>query len=885
MVVPRPTIKASKTVLAVTLAASLCPVVPAMANEVAPQPEDDPQLAEELPANVGWSRWNGCEWRIPNGDLTIRPASAENGPVIEPGSLSGNYWDAPWKDYLPSITSATFENGVFAIGEACSNFFKGAGSLQSVDLSGLDTSRATSMDSMFDGCASLKALDISKLNTSNVTSMNYMFYGCSSLTTIGDVKWDTRSLTRMKSMFCGCSSLPSINLKGFDTTNVTVMGFAFDGCRSLKTVDLSNWDLSNTEDLKYCFAGCSSLESVKLPSKPMNSCLWLTGLFLDCSSLKSFDLSSINAPNATDISGMFSMCESLSSVTAPSGCLPKATSVGGMFYGCKSLTNLDLTGLGSQTISNLNCRYKADYDYAPHPPTLEEVVGPMGVGVGLFEGCSSLQSLALPDWDTSQVKDSDAATLMFNGCDSLEKISVGEHFQANPFPQAGSSNADATGSWVDIESGAAYTPANVPANTSATYVSQLTLNAKDFAIDASKETYTGQPIMKKVVTDLAEGRDYTVEYKDNTEPGTAMLTISGTGRYCGVLEYKFEIAKQTDSKPDNPSTENSTVRVAGDEAADTSAKIAQTAFPEGSEWVVIARDDDFADAMSATGLAGALEAPIVLTDRNGLSDAAADAVKALGAEKAYIIGGKGAIPGNLESELEAIGCQVIDRIFGNESWDTSAACAKMIAEHGGNPNGDAIVAMSSNFQDALSISSFAYKYKVPIFLETNGNERELPSAAREAIKNQKGTIYVPGGPGAVPRSSVEDVFGKDRVARIFGEDGYDTSNQIATYMVNNKLLSANTVCIASGAPAPKGVDALAGAALAGKAGGVMLLANDNPAFGEIDSTAVDGSDSQGTPAFLTSHAPDVGQAYLLGGNAVIGADLQRKVTELLGRQA
>ena len=1004
MVVPRPTIKASKTVLTITLAASLCPVVPAMANEVAPQPEDDPQLAEGLPANVGWSRWNGCEWRISNGDLTIRPASAENGPVIEPGSLNGNYWDAPWKDYLPSITSATFENGVFAIGEACSNLFQGAGSLQSVDLSGLDTSRATSMDSMFDGCTSLKALDISKLDTSNVTSMNYMFYGCSSLTTIGDVKWDTRSLTRMKSMFCGCSSLPSINLKGFDTTNVTVMGCAFDGCKSLKeidlsgfdiskvsyldrilanctsletvslpkssapsnkstkhmftnctslrtldltgfdtsnvisiggmfanctslesinvssldtskvtsafglysygsagpgfeagifagckslkTVDLSNWDLSNTDDLSYCFAGCSSLESVKLPSKPMNSCLWLTGLFLDCSSLKSFDLSSINAPNATDISGMFSMCESLSSVTAPSGCLPKATSVGGMFYGCKSLTNLDLTGLGSQTISNLNCRYKADYDYAPHPPTLEEVVGPMGVGVGLFEGCSSLQSLALPDWDTSQVKkDSEAATLMFEGCNSLEKISVGEHFQANPFPRAGSSNADATGSWVDIESGATYTPASVPANTSATYVSQLTLNAKDFAIDASKETYTGRPIMKKVVTDLVEGRDYTVEYKDNTEPGTAMLTISGTGRYCGALEYKFEISKQTDSKPDNPGTEDSAIRVAGDEAADTSAKIAQAAFPEGSEWVVIARDDDFADAMSATGLAGALEAPIVLTDRNGLSNAAADAVKGLGAKKAYIIGGKGAIPGNLESELKAIGCQVIDRVFGNESWDTSAACAKMIAEHGGNPNGDAIVAMSSNFQDALSISSFAYKYKVPIFLETNGNERELPSAAREAIENQKGTIYVPGGPGAVPKSSVEDVFGKDRVARIFGENGYDTSNQIATYMVNNNLLSANTVCIASGAPAPKGVDALAGAALAGKAGGVMLLANDNPAFGEVDSTAVDGSDSQGTPAFLASHAPDVGQAYLLGGNAVIGADLQRKVTELLGRQA
>ena len=59
MVVPRPTIKASKTVLTITLAASLCPVVPAMANEVAPQPEDDPQLAEkiiedELPCVARW---------------------------------------------------------------------------------------------------------------------------------------------------------------------------------------------------------------------------------------------------------------------------------------------------------------------------------------------------------------------------------------------------------------------------------------------------------------------------------------------------------------------------------------------------------------------------------------------------------------------------------------------------------------------------------------------------------------------------------------------------------------------------------------------------------------------------------------------------------------
>ena len=62
----------------------------------------------------------------------------------------------------------------------------------------------------------------------------------------------------------------------------------------------------------------------------------------------------------------------------------------------------------------------------------------------------------------------------------------------------------------------------------------------------------------------------------------------------------------------------------------------------------------------------------------------------------------------------------------------------------------------------------------------------------------------------------------------------------------------------------------------------MLLANDNPKFGEVDSTTIDGGDSQGAPAFLASHAGEVGQAYLLGGRAVVGSGLQQKVNELLG---
>ena len=71
-------------------------------------------------------------------------------------------------------------------------------------------------------------------------------------------------------------------------------------------------------------------------------------------------------------------------------------------------------------------------------------------------------------------------------------------------------------------------------------------------------------------------------------------------------------------------------RIGGQDSADTAAQIAETAFPDGSEWVVIARNDHFADAMNATGLAGTLDTPIVLISPHYISAAAADAIMKLG---------------------------------------------------------------------------------------------------------------------------------------------------------------------------------------------------------------------------------------------------------------
>ena len=765
----------------------------------------------------------------------------------------------------PALKSVTFDDGVNALS---ANMFKNCEALESVSIpNGVKTIPSY----CFSNCKALASLDIPE---SVKTIEDYAFKGC---------------------------GFVSINLP--DTVKAIHNG-AFADCTSLSTVNLptkgvelgGNYHFSNSN--YGTFAGCTALKSITLPDG-------ITGGMLGAPALTNVKF----APGIKKINGLGG-CTALNNVIIPDSARQICE---GSFSGCVSLQRIDIPE-GVTSISNSAFGYckslqqvnlpdslrKIGYNSFSNCTSLQDLQIPADVaeiGGGAFINCTSLESVSLP----SNIQQINYST--FENCTSLKAIdlpisvrNIYEHafykcydlvnatitpnttnISNNAFDLSGLANGTITcvrGSAADSFARNAdikrsyYTDSTDYQDVAN---SSIYLNSYDIRFDGTSaepkpNVYIGNQY-------LYSGRDFDIYYENNTAPGTATIVITGKGKYHGTRTFTFQI---------DEAEQGSAVRLAGESAADTSARIATEAFPEGSEWVVIARDDDFADAMSATGLAGVLNAPIVLTDRYSLSDAAARAVQALGAKKAYIIGGTGAIPGDIEGGLATFGCQTQGRIFGYDSWDTSTECAKKIAEHGGNPGSNAVAAMSTNFQDALSISSYAYKYQVPIFLETDeAHGRQLTEAAASAIKKLSGTIYVPGGNGAVPQASVEEVFGKERVMRLSGWDGYDTSNQIATYMVEHGLLPPSTICLASGAPDPKGVDALAGAALAGKAGGVVLLTNANPRFGSISTTTIKGADSEGTSAFLPSHAKDVEQAYILGGKAVMPAELQQRVNDIL----
>ena len=197
--------------------------------------------------------------------------------------------------------------------------------LTTVDLSNLDTSNYTNMNSMFQDCISLTSLDVSNFNTNKVTTMSNMFQDCISLTSLDVSNFNTSNVANMEKMFSGCSSLTSLDVLNFNTSKVKNYGsFAgmFSGCSSLKTLDLSNFDFSNTYASAYTgmyalFSGCRSLKTIKLPATVTfnNSGICMGSMFYSCSSLTTLDLSGFDTSKVTAMGEMFNYCYKLSNLT------------------------------------------------------------------------------------------------------------------------------------------------------------------------------------------------------------------------------------------------------------------------------------------------------------------------------------------------------------------------------------------------------------------------------------------------------------------------------------------------------------------------------------------------------------------------------------------
>lgn len=153
------------------------------------------------------------------------------------------------------------------------------------DVSHLDTSNFTSMDSMFRNCYLLTELDVSHFDTSKVTNMSTMFKGCSALTSLNVSGFDTSKVTNMSAMFKGCSLLTSLNVSEFDTSKVTNMNEVFSASRVQK-LDLRGWNVENVLTMQHMFEHCNSLATINLTEWNAIKCTNMANMFYGCIAIK-----------------------------------------------------------------------------------------------------------------------------------------------------------------------------------------------------------------------------------------------------------------------------------------------------------------------------------------------------------------------------------------------------------------------------------------------------------------------------------------------------------------------------------------------------------------------------------------------------------------------
>ena len=125
--------------------------------------------------------------------------------------------------------------------------------------------------------------------------------------------------------------------------------------------------------------------------------------------------------------------------------------------------------------------------------------------------------------------------------------------------------------------------------------------------------------------------------------------------------------------------------------------------------------DNYPDALSVSSVAALLQLPILLVQKDGLSDAVRQEISAIKPSKVFIIGGEGAISSTAESQvaqLTGLAQANIVRIGGADRYATSLAVARYFNLSGQN----VCLATGGNFPDALAGRVYAASHNAPIIL-------------------------------------------------------------------------------------------------------------------------------------------------------------------------
>ena len=380
----------------------------------------------------------------------------------------------------------------------------------------------------------------------------------------------------------------------------------------------------------------------------------------------------------------------------------------------------------------------------------------------------------------------------------------------------------------------------------------------DGDLDASSVRIVTPPLHGTATVDTSTGVITYTPSEGYTGADSLVYEVCDAGGRCDTALVTIGVG--IDAAP--PTAEID--RTAGDGRVQTAIGVSTGQFVT-SAVAVLARADDYADALAGAPLSFSLSAPTLLTPREALDPAVMTELRRLGVQTVYLLGGEVALTPRVALDIAEAGLAYV-RVGGANRFDT----ARLIAERLG---GDQVFIAKGNdrdprrgWADALSIGPVAARLNAPILLVESSRLPEETLAALRAVGPAGATVL--GGTGAVDDGVFSAIAAQVAdTSRLSGANRYATSAAIADLAVASGL-DGNRVWLAQGDNWP---DALAAGPTVAADNGVLLL--------------VDGRDlgaSPETAAWLEAQAGDLEDVHLLGGPAALDPAVEAQVRDLAG---
>ena len=311
-------------------------------------------------------------------------------------------------------------------------------------------------------------------------------------------------------------------------------------------------------------------------------------------------------------------------------------------------------------------------------------------------------------------------------------------------------------------------------------------------------------------------------------------------------------ASPTASPTGTPSAERpalSVQRFAGDSRITTAVQVSRRGYPtdRSAGAVVLARSDQFADALAGTPLAADADAPLLLSSPASLSPATRTELQRVLATggTVHLLGGVSALSAALDEEVRSLGFRT-ERHAGADRYATAVA----VAEQLGSPS-TVLLATGRDFADGLTAGVAAGHVGAAVLL-SDGDA--LPRSTADYLAAHAGDRYAVGGPASRALPPARSLAGADRFA---------TAARVAQQFF----------------PSPSGVGVASGRGFAdAMAGGPLLIALGHPlVLAERTSLPSASGDYLGTVG------SSVDAVAVFGGPAALDEDLEADVRRALGR--